>query len=65
MPFNESLVAKPGAEVYRNYTNISENDAITSRSVFSTGSTALDTLPLSLYYELLVAIIHFSSLQLQ
>ena len=31
-----------------------KDDAITLRSVFSTGNTVLDTLPLSLYYELLV-----------
>ena len=39
-PVNESLAAKAGAEVYR------KDDAITLHNVFSTGNTALDTLPL-------------------
>ena len=33
-------MAKPGAEVYQNYTKILKDDATTLRSVFSTGNTA-------------------------
>ena len=33
-----------------------KDDAITLRIVFSTGNTALDTLPLFLYYELLMVL---------
>ena len=33
-----------------------KDDAITLRSVFSTGNTVLDTLPLFLYYELLMVL---------
>ena len=33
-----------------------KDDAITLRSVFSTGNIVLDTLPLFLYYELLMVL---------